>query len=95
MKNYFFLIRLYLKRALPDQCSNKIEHFLTTEQVIIQFKDNENQQINPTDFTEENIRDYFQTYGNILNLFLLKNHRCVIEYTDYGKERKKNHPINH
>jgi len=81
----FNLIRLYLKRSLPDQCSNKIELFLTTENVIIQFKNSNNQQLNQPDFNEENIRNYFQTYGNILNLYLLKNNRCVIEYNDYGK----------
>ncbi|CAF1104756.1 unnamed protein product [Rotaria sordida] len=75
--------RLYIKRALPDQCSNKIEHFLTSENVLIQFKNSENQEINEPDFNEENIRNYFQTYGNILNLYLLKNNRCVIEYSDY------------
>jgi hypothetical protein len=79
---------LYLKRALPDQCSNKIEHFLTSENVLIQFKNNQNQQINEPDFSEENIRNYFQTYGNILNLYLLKENRCVIEYNDYGKTTK-------
>lgn len=77
---------MYLKRSLPDQCSNKIEHFLTSEKVIIQFKDNDNIQIDEKDFNEENIRNYFHTYGNILNSYLLKNHRCVIEYNDYGKE---------
>ena len=77
--------RLHLKRALPEQCSNKIEHFFTTENVIIQFKTFENQEINQPDFNEENIRSYFQTYGTIVNLYLLKNHRCVIEYNDYGK----------
>ncbi len=77
--------RLYLKRSLPDQCSNKIEHFLTTENVIIQFKNCQTQEINQPDFNEDNIRNYFQTYGTILNLYLLKNNRCVIEYNDYGK----------
>jgi hypothetical protein len=81
----FDLIRLYLKRSLPDQCSNKIEHFLTSENVLIQFKNCQNEEINQPDFNEENIRNYFQTYGNILNLYLLKNNRCVIEYNDYGK----------
>ncbi|UJR29050.1 hypothetical protein I4U23_010265 [Adineta vaga] len=75
--------RLYLKRELPEQCSNKIEHFITSENVLIQFKSKQNQEINEPDFNEENIRTYFQTYGKILNLCLLKNHRCVIEYNDY------------
>ncbi|CAF1023562.1 unnamed protein product [Rotaria magnacalcarata] len=75
--------RLYLKRALPDQCSNKIEHFLTSESVLIHFKDLKNQEIHEPNFNDENIRNYFQTYGYILNLYLLKNNRCVIEYNDY------------
>jgi hypothetical protein len=79
------LIRLYLKRSLQEQCSNKIEHFLTTENVIIQFKNSQNQEINQPDFNEDNIRTYFQSYGTIVNLYLLKNNRCVIEYNDYGK----------
>lgn len=70
---------------MPDQCSNKIEHFFTSENVLIQFKNWENQEMNEPNFNDENIRNYFQTYGNILNLCLLKNNRCVIEYSDYGK----------
>jgi len=81
----FDLIRLYLKRELPEQCSNKIEHFITSENVLIQFKNSQNKQINEPDFNEENIRNYFQTYGNILQLCLLKDNRCIIEYNDYGK----------
>lgn len=75
--------RLYLKRCLPEQYSNKVAHFISTENVIIQFKNNDKQQIDQPDFNEEHIRTYFQTYGNILNLILLKNNRCVIEYSDY------------
>ena len=39
-----------------------------------------------SDFTEENIRNYFQTYGTIVNFVLLDNNRCVIEYNDYGND---------
>ena len=53
--------------------------------MIIQFKISNNEPINQPDFNEENIRNYFQTYGTILNLDLFQNHRCVIEYNDYGK----------
>lgn len=80
-------IRLNLKRALSEQSTNKIEHFLTSASVIIQLKDCPIQQ---PDFTEENIRNYFQTYGTILNLTLLNNNRCVIEYNDYGKTNLSN-----
>ena len=80
-------IRLTLKRALPEQCSNRIEHLMTSENVLIRFANCENQQIDPTDFNEENIRNYFQTYGTILNLYLLKRNRCVIEFQDYGEFR--------
>ena len=80
----------HLKRCLPEQYSNKVAHFISTENVIVQFRNNENQDLNQPDFNEENIRTYFQTYGNILNLILLKNNRCVIEYSDYGKTRKPN-----
>ena len=84
----FHALRLYLKRALPDQYSKKIEHFLTSENVLIQFKNAKDEEINEPNFNEEKIRNYFQTYGNILNLYLLKNNRCVIEYDDYGKSSR-------
>lgn len=80
------MIRLYIKRAIPEHRSNRIERFLTTENVVIQFKDSENQEANQPDFNEENIRTYFQTYGSILNLYLFQNNRCVIEYNDYGTD---------
>ena len=51
--------------------------------MIIQLKDYPTKE---KDFTEENIRNYFQTYGTILNLSLLDNNRCVIEYNDYGND---------
>ena len=75
--------RMFLKRALPDQCTNKLEHFLTSVSVIIQLKDCPTEQ---PDFNEENIRNYFQTYGTIVNLTLFDKNRCVIEYNDYGNE---------
>ena len=51
--------------------------------MIIQLKDYPTKE---KDFTEENIRNYFQIYGTILNLLLLENNRCVIEYNDYGND---------
>lgn len=55
---------------------------MTSENVLIRF---ENEKLDETNFNEENIRNYFQTYGVIRNLYLLKNNRCVIEFQDYGK----------
>ena len=79
------LTRLYFKRALPNECSNKIEHLLTSENVLIRFKADLEQPVIEPDFNEENVRNYFQGYGSIVNLLPLKTNCFVIEFNDYGK----------
>lgn len=74
------LFRLYLKRAMPERCVNKIEHFLTSANVLIRLQHAETD----PNFTEQNIRSYFQSYGTIIRLHLFANNRCVIEFIDYG-----------
>ena len=74
-----------MKRALPERCVNKIEHFLTSANVLIRFRNAESEQIDEPNFNESNIRGYFQTYGTILHLHLFRNNRCVIEFVDYGQ----------
>ena len=79
------LTRLYFKRALSNECSNKIEHLLTSENVLVRFKTNLVQPVIEPDFNEENVRNYFQGYGSIVNLLPLKTNCFVIEFSDYGE----------
>ena len=81
----YCLTRLYFKRALPNECSNKIEHLLTSENVLIRFKTDLEQPVIESDFNEENVRNYFQGYGSIVNLLPLKTNCFVIEFNDYGE----------